>query len=257
MRRSRRHRSARGRSVVAVAGGAPPVFDPATLALTGWWRADFAGSPWVGTASDGTSGDNDLSEATTPPDTLGDAINSLEPANFNGTNDVLASTAHLADFVGDSSSGWVLFNADSAVADAGAGSRLSNPQFFGDQNQLLGCGFSSAGIHLAVFTTVGSTREVAIACGTGGWHLAQWRVTHQTRIELGLDSGAMQPNNDFSGEQLHGSRATICRVGVRGTGITSFFDGRIAEIGVTNGALSDEDFTSIRSYINTRYGLSL
>lgn len=37
----------------------------------------------------------------------------------------------------------------------------------------------------------------------------------------------------------------------------SFFNGRMAEIGMAKEALSDEVFDNIKSYINSKYGLSL
>ena len=40
---------------------------PLTLPWAGLWRADYAGEPWVGDASDGVSGGRLLTEATNPP----------------------------------------------------------------------------------------------------------------------------------------------------------------------------------------------
>jgi hypothetical protein len=237
-------------------GGAPPVFDPATLPLSVWLRASFAASPWEGVASAGTSGSHDFAEASTPP-SVGTALNGFDPADFNGANDVLVSADTMADFVDDDCSGVVLFNAAAASADAGAGSRLNNPQFFGDGNALIGFGFSSAGVHLAAWPTVGGGAvERVVACGTGAWHMARFRLTDQTTLEVGVDSGAMQTTS-FAGLTLHGSRTLACRIGPRGTGAGPFFNGDIAELMITKSLLSDGDFDDIRSYFNARYALSL
>jgi hypothetical protein len=206
--------------------------------------------------SAGTSGDHDMAEASTPP-SVGTALNGFDPADFNGTNDVLVSADTMADFVGDSCSIVALFNAAAASADAGADSRFNNPQLFGDANQLIGVGFSSAGIHGAAWPTVGAPAiERVIACATGGWHMLRFRLTHQVSLELGLDAGAMQTTS-FAGLTLHGSRNLACRIGPRGTGAGPFFNGDVAEVMVTNTLLTDQNFADIRSYFNARYGLSL
>jgi hypothetical protein len=77
--------------LVPASGGA--VFDPATLSLTGWWRAAYAGSPWAPTASAGTSGtaNRDLgvdSGAATP--SVGTALNGLDTADFDGSTQSMA-----------------------------------------------------------------------------------------------------------------------------------------------------------------------
>lgn len=229
-------------------GGGVVSFDPATLALTGWWRANYAGSPWTGTASAGGSGGVNLSEATNPPAT-GTAINGLTPADFDGTNDILAPGITLTNFVGaGAGSLWCLFNADAAMATTG--NPYDAPQFFCAQNLRLSFGFDSGGVWAHIYDGGHKSRQVA--CATGGWHLAQMKF-NGTNIYCRVDNGAWSSIaagniDDLTGQVL---------VGVNG-GVTNFFNGRIAEIGVINSALADATFDSIKNgYINLRYGLAL
>lgn len=237
------------------------VFDPATLSLTGWWR-DYPGtSPWSGTASAGTSTSNSISEATNPPN-AGTALNAHATANFDGTNDVLGdSVGSLDTYVnaGDGS-GWVLFNADTATSDSGAGTRYNNPQFFIDSNGVMGCGFSTAGVH--VFVTDGSNgiTEKVIACATGGWHLVSWKYHYASpglTLSIRLDGGAWQTATSGAGSGLSGTiNPDSIHVGPRYTGGTVFFDGRIAEMATSDTFISDANFDNVKSYINNRYSQS-
>jgi hypothetical protein len=67
------------------------------LTLSGLWQPDFSASPWVGTASGGTSGSNNLSEATVPP-TTGTTVNGHVPAHFDGTDDVITAGGTTATY---------------------------------------------------------------------------------------------------------------------------------------------------------------
>lgn len=233
-------------------------FDPADLTLTGWWRGPFSASPWSGVASAGTSGSNAFSEATNPP-SVGSTLNGIAPPDFDGSNDNMSTSAQLSAFISSSAtascSGWVLFNADAATADAGAGSRHNNPQFFSDANQVLNIGFSSAGVHVSIYDTGAAYTERVIACGTGGWHLLCWRITHGSLVEASLDGGAFQTTS-FAGKTISSFRSVIMRCGAKGTGLSPFFNGRIMEQAVAASALSDGDFDNVVAYINDRYGLA-
>lgn len=234
-------------------GGA---FDLTSLAWTGLWQVSYSGSPWVGSASAGSSGGRNLTEATNPP-ASGGPLNGFTPPDFDATNDRLDTGAVLlSDLIGNSCGGVVLFNADTSSADGGAGTRFANPQFLIDTNAILGVGFSTAGVHLAALDTGATTTEVVSACGTGGWHLLRWRVTDATTIEVGVDSGAMV-STSFAGKTLHGSRGTLVRVGCRANGGAPFFDGRVAFIATAAFAPTDPQFVNIRGGINARYNLAL
>jgi hypothetical protein len=236
-------------------GGGGGAFDPATLALTGWWRASYAGSPWTPTASAGTSGANgNLTEATNPPATAVNAINSLDTADFDGTNDKLTGPNASALFDAASWSAWVLFNADTAPADQGAAFRYTNPTFFAEGGSAyLSMGFSSGGIHVAQYQVgVGTHKERVLACGTAAWHLAQARYDG-VDLELRLDSGAW---SSIASANLELSGSTAVVLGNPGFA-SAPYDGDIAELAMSDVTLSDGDFDNVVSYVNSRYALAL
>ncbi len=233
-----------------IQSGAAPVFDPATLSLTGWWRADYAGAPWAAVASAGSSGSNGNLVTNGADPAVGTAQNSLDPADFDGSDDELKNTNTLDTFFGNGAgAGWCLFLADSAAADAGAGSRVDNPGLvFQDGGGVSwGIGFSDSGVTGILYD--GAYKEVAVACGTAAYHLARWRW-NGSLFEVGVDSGAM--SNIAAGNMT--ANAGALAVGRNYGG--AFFNGRILEIGLAN-AITDGNFTSITSYVNSRYALSL
>lgn len=239
---------------------AAAVFDPATLSLTGWWRNYPGSSPWSGTTSVGTSASQSLSEATHPPG-AGAALNSHGTASYNGTNSQFTASGteatYLASAVG---SGWVLFNATAATTDAGVGSRLNNPQFFVDSVGSFGIGFSTAGIHVVTVDPSNGTNEKVIACATGAWHVLQWEYVYTSpglTLSIALDSGGFQQLTSSFGSGLSGSRTGTMTSGGKLLSTAPFFNGLIADMGISSAALNNTDFTNVRSYINARYGLSL
>jgi len=236
-------------SFIKAAGGA--AFDPATLALTGWWRASYSASPWVGTASAGASGTRDLTEATNPP-SVGAAQNGLDPADFDGTNDQMRITLTLDDFVNASAaSAWVLFLADTAAADAPAGQPYNNPAPLSTANSgYFIVGYSDAGVRCA--THDGAYREVTVAASTGAYHLAQVRIDGAL-LGVRVDSGSWSTTACGAIADLTSNPIFL------GTNVdqTKYFDGRILDVGLIDSVLSDVNFDNIKSYVNSRYALSL
>lgn len=226
------------------------VFNPATLTLTAWWRASYAGAPWLATASAGTSGANGSLVAGTAP-AVGAAQNLLTPADFDGSTHDLVNANLMSTFVTNAAgAGWVLFRADTAAATAAAGSLLDNPGLvFQDGGGVaFGIAFSDGGVDGILYD--GVPKERTIPCGTGAYHLARWRW-NGVIFELGLDSGAMVT---IPAGNMNNAAAGALVVG-RNYG-AAFFDGRILEIGLAN-TLTDGNFTNVKSYVNSRYALAL
>lgn len=232
--------------------GGAAVFDPATLPLTGWWRASYGGAPWVATASAGTSGANGSLVAGTAP-AVGAAQNLLTPADFNGSTHDLVNANLMSTFVTDAAgAGWVLFLADTATATQPPGSLVDNPGmvFQDGAGVALGIAFSSGGVDGLLYDGTGY-QEITIACAVGAYHLARWRW-NGVLFELGLDSAAMSTT---AAANMNAAAAGSLAIGRNYA--AAFFDGRILEVGLANTALLDADFTNIKSYINNRYGLAL
>ena len=224
-------------------------FDPATLSLTAWWRANYAGLPWVGTASagnSGTGGTHDLSSAAGTP-TAGAAQNGFTPADFDGSQrfdgSVLSSyiTAAAGTIV-------VLFIADTAAAAAGA--PINNPGMVAEGSGYLNLGFSDAGV-TAAFND-GAPKSITAAAAVSSYHLAKM-VWNGATLAMAVDSNPTLPTAIACGSL--GSVGPSLRIG-KGIAATQF-DGRILEIMMSDTALSDATFDGIRSYMNTRYALAL
>ncbi len=223
-------------------------FSPATLSLTGWWRASYSGSPWTPTASAGSSGSNgNLSEATNPPST-GSAVNGLTPADFDGTNDLLEGANSLDTFINvNAHSGWALLNIDAISTDN------ADPA----ENPAIATGVSAAHFvvslrssGLAVLHHFGST-AITAAFSTGAWQLVQWKYDG-TNYKIRVNSGAWSSGaaSDLA------SVAANLRVGQNYDG-SKRLDGRMLELALTDTTLSDANFDNVKSYVNSRYALSL
>lgn len=224
-------------------------FDPADLTLAGWWRASYSASPWVGTASAGASSGRNLTEGVNPPAT-GAALNALVPADFDGSNDRLTSAVAMSSFVSSSAGSFIcLFNSDTAPADAGAAANFSNPGLIQESTGRLSLSFCSAGVRFGSYSGA-SDNSLAVACGTGGWHVATARWD-ATTLRLSVDFGA------FS--SLAHTVALAAGTTVVGSNWNSTvpFNGRIAELMTMQTSISDADLARVRTYINSRYGLSL
>lgn len=228
-------------------GARSGVLDPATLSLTGWWRGSYSGSPWVGTASAGASGSRNLTEATNPPAT-GTALNGYATADFDGTNDVLSGAALSTYLSASAFSLWVLFNADTAASSAGG--HYSTPYLFGDTATYMLLSFDDSGVNARV--SDGATfPTVTVACATGGWHLAQVQYGSST-LRLRVDGGSWSSTATCS---AIGDLTATARTGL--SYVATAYDGRIAEIGVTNTALSLATFDDILTYNRSRYNVAL
>ena len=228
----------------------PPAYDPAVLALTGWWRASFAASPWVGTASAGASGSRDLTEAVTPP-AVGAPLNSLDPADFDGTNDKIVAAGITDNYVnGNAGSVWILFNARTGVAAPGAAAPYATDGLFNDLvGAGLNIGFSTAGFQAGFYDLV-SWDSAIVAASTGAWHLGQAKwdgSTIKARVDSSAWASVARGNLNIGG---------VLQVG-KNFDPGTFFDGLVADVGVIDAVLSDSGFDDIKEYVNDRYALSL
>jgi hypothetical protein len=228
-------------------------FDPATLAPTGWWRISFSGSPWTGTASAGTSGSNNLTEATNPPTATG-TLNGFTLADFDGTNDILGGGAFTTYYDADGYSGWALVFVDAITTNSG--SSFLNDAIVSDSGGIHEIYLTDNGagtVNVGISHYNGTTEPLATATfATGAWKLVQWKYDG-TNIKIRVNGGAW--SSTAAGGNLDASGANL-RVGGNYNG-TIFTDQKIAEVGLADLVISDADFDNIKSYVNSRYGLSL
>jgi hypothetical protein len=233
------------------APAAAPVFDPATLPLTMWVRAAYAGAPWSGVASAGASGANPLIAGTAPA--VGANLNGLATADFDGATHQLDSTDFAEVCV--PTTGYVvaaLFLADALQAAAvypdtyNAAALLTDPYGFN-------FGVDDAGLAIGHYDGVWKADRLA-GVSTSTWTLGQVRYAGGL-VKLRLNGGAWSAG--IAATDLLTPAATYkSRTGVSAPSVTRFFDGRIAEI-IAAASLSDADLDNYRSYLNSRYGLAV
>lgn len=230
-------------------------FTPASLSLTGWWRDFAAATPWVGTASAGSSGSNNLTEATNRP-SAGATLNGQATADFDGTNDQFVGAALSTFYTTTAYSGWALVYID-AINTAGT----ADP---GNSNDCIVCS-AGTGAHLVrlsstgpivthyLLNNLGGNATVSATITTGAWNLIQWKYDG-TNIKIKVNSAAWV--SAAVGGASAFSLAANLGVGKNPNG-DNWYDGKMAEMGLADSVISDGNFDSIRQYCNTRYGLSL
>lgn len=229
----------------------PLPYYPGALALTAWWCASYGGTPWTGTASAGTSGDNDAVHNADDP-SVGNAVNGLTAAHFDGTEDLSTEDGNDVLF-GTSGAFWCLFKATAAPPNA-SGQDYGDGSLFTDH--------TNAETTFGVFTDAGPTykavacvysnpsyvRTTAISFSLNEWYLMQVRW-NATEIGIRLNDGAWSVTA-FSGfTSVTPSAPTI------GSSYASDrFIGDILEIGCCAEDISEATFDQILSYAKDRYG---
>lgn len=228
---------------------AAAAYDPSVLSLTAWWRANYTGSPWAGTASAGSSGSRSLTDVGTAP-AVGTAQNSKTPADFNGTSSQLRTALTLANLVNaNAGSFWFVARADTAEAAQAAGSPFNNPGLLMlNGSGYMGIGYASNGV--CAFLYDGAYREVTVAAATGAYFVAQGKFDGST-LKLRINGGTRSSVPAGSIADLTSTPILI------GTSINQdhWFDGRILEIGVTNSTLTDTVEDNVYAAIRTTYGI--
>lgn len=235
------------------AGGA---FDPATLALTGWWSASYVGDPWDATSSAGTSsvtGELDGQGGTLP--SVGSALNGLTPVDYNGID---SYSANSNNFIGTITS-VSAFSISALVyvrnaGTASVGTAYNEPALASDSaNGFLNLSFSTRGWTLSCFDSAFGYVEAPIACPTGAWHLVQaW--FDGSNLNISVDDGA--PSTAAMVNPLTAVGIDPMWVGVNFDG-TMYLDAKVAELMTSDVDLGATARTNIKSYCNTKFGLSL
>lgn len=215
----------------------PAVYDPTTLNLTGYWRASYAGTPWVGTASGGTSANQNASHATQAP-AVGALVNGYAPADFGGLDRLTLDDTLDTYVLGTTFNGWALM-----WSDLDEGLPLSDPS---NSTVLLNYDNDVAELHLNNSAVI-----VSRACPSGAWQLVTWRY-YANVAAIGV--------NEAPGAAGGASTAAYAVALTPLTGdlrMGDGFDGRFLEFAISDEPISNDNFANVKAYINQRYGLSL
>lgn len=228
--------------------------DPATLALTLFYKADFpGGTSWSGTASTGSSGTNAATEATNPP-TQGTAVSGHIPAKFNGTNQLLTTGADMSAMFSATAMTFIaLVNVTSAPGAAAVGTPYLDPGVLSFASQgYYGMGVNSTGLRVYAFD--GAYREIASSAlpfSTGALQALQMKwdgVNLKGRVNRGtwqsVACGTVSNTAGFKG-----------KIGTTYDAASAFLaaDG-IEELIGTNIVLDDPTCDGILDHFNAVYG---
>lgn len=225
-------------------------FDPSTYGLTGWWRGSYSASPWTGVASAGSSGSRDLTEATNPP-AAGAAVSGFSPAQFDGSNDILANATAISTLVPTAGYFyWILFYVDALDANSTntlAGGAFANEGLIADTGGYFGCALSNNptnGVQVWHFQTSSKGNHHTISLTT--WNLICARFDG-ANIRSSLNGGTIS-NAAATGYDV--ATGTF-RMGVN-FGVV-FSQSRILDCGLRNSAGADSDFADVLAYVRSRY----
>lgn len=218
--------------------------------VTGWWRGSFFAAPWVGTASNGTSGERDLVTASHDP-TVGATLNGHDAAAFDGTQ-YLQNTEGADKFLSNKAYrvwGWIYATAASAPAGGGATPYVDRA-VASESGGNWGITCTTDGV--GVYHYDGGYKVATKSLSLGSWHFFDI-VYDGTNLTVYVDGVAGTP-------VAAGTLATV--VGATlflGTNYnhTVGFEGEIVEIKMANSALAGTSNAYLKTYGNARYGLSL
>lgn len=227
------------------------VFDPSSLALSGWYRASYGGAPWSGLASAGASGAKTLQTNGADP-SVGTALNGFTPATFNGTTQNLKdAVAHINDYISVSAYRVVIL-ANINSPPAPAPQPYLDPGILGDG----GGGYWGITVNSSSFSMFhyDSSYEVITRPIASGWHMIDASFDG-SNLHLSIDAGT--PATPVAVANLNaGTSGEDVRVGSNYLP-NVFFSGSIAEIITADTVLLNATSVDFKNYFNTRYALSL
>ncbi len=226
---------------------ASPVNPNTLFNITGLWQNSFGygTSPWVGGAT------TYFGVVSAP--SVGAPLNGFDPANFDGATNYLSTDQLMSSYANDNSgSGWVLFKAETAGAISAPGNRVSDEGLLvqGGGGVTWGIAYSNNGI--CHFLYDGAYQEIVVYASLNEFHLVQFKW-NGTNMYVRIDRGPWLT-------KLAGSCSTIQAGGYMylGTGYAAsqFFDGDVAEVGLTDIVIDDAGFENIVEYVETKYALT-
>jgi hypothetical protein len=245
------------RRTIALAAVAA-VFDIDALAWNLAHRGDYAGSPWTGVTTLGSSASYSLVPALDAPD-VGAAQNGYDPADFDGVgeefkaieagptdihwDDIISTTAYY---------GFAVVNLRTTAAPAA--NVYDNAQLMADNGGGIGVAFSSSGVKAYHSDSGGLKQTGWAAMSTAAYHLVEWWYDG-TDLHIAVDG--VEGTSVTAGTTDPLGALTVC-VG-RDYAATTFADMLLLELRVapTDLTLTSGFRADVLAYVETQYGLSL
>lgn len=193
------------------------------------------------------------------PLTTGTAVNGFTPATDNRAKGLKCSTTLSNLVTSTAGSGWVLFN---PTASAASGNML-----FSDASGTFSpdCLIvqhddspSSHNVNVNIdFTTAGPVQVLSPtnSVPNGSWALVQWTFSNTT-VRVRINGGAWTTTTIASDTMNSIASSQTCDIGDSSAG-GGGYTGDMLECAVSNTIISDANFDNVRTFLNTRYALSI
>lgn len=236
------------------------VFDISTLSLSGWFDGDNYNSTtgaWTGKASAGTSGSNSITADTGAKPTTGSTLNGCGTVAFAraSSQSVADSTSVLSTYITTSAwSIWALINNTSSVTSNSYTVGYDNHGIISDSLSYWAIGTSTnAGGVSTVYQWDTAARGAQQALTDSSWSLVQ-AYYDGSNVYMRVNSGTWQSGASGSiGTGLGSSKLYLGKNYNSG----AYFNGSMANVGLSKTAFSQATFDNIKSALNSKYGLSM
>lgn len=227
-------------------------FDPTALALTGYWRAPYAGSPMVAMASAGASGANGNLTTRGVAPSVGTPVGGKAPAVFNGSTTALGAAHAFSTFgTAGSYSGWAIVYVAAISTDSAFPSLYDNNTIWSN-GAYAGVVLRSSGSVVLFHYDGFFQHEASVAIATGAWCLVHWKYDG-TNMRIGVNGTWGTATAAANCADL---TSTLC-VSEDYSGVRAL-NGSLLEMAHTDAIITDPTIASIKgSYALSRYGLSL
>jgi hypothetical protein len=242
--------------------GGTGAFTYIDIKSTTWsvFQEDYAGSPWNGTTTSGTSASRAWTEATNAP-SVGSQIGTtgLEPAAFIAANSdrlTLGNGETLDTIINNNAfTISVLLWPDSASAPAGAGSMWNDACILMDAGGWAGCSYTTSGFQVFAYPSSGDLAEVARTAATGGWRFCQSRLG--SALLEGRVNGGARGSDTLGNGGLIGTMTSAVRMGSRTGSAGPYLDGKVAAVYVRDATSTDIEEDDLLDYVRRRFEIPL
>lgn len=222
---------------------------PLSLPWSGFWRANYSVSSWLGTATDGPTLGRKLTESSTPM-VAGTPQNGYTPAaggistlltadgpaeQYIGTNTCfIHCVVKLGSVVGPAANVWD----DACLLVTGSAATVA-------------LGASSSGVAFGVYTSGGPVQTSRVALASGSYAVVQARLDG-VNASVSVDGGSW---TNVAAADITSGGGNPLIVGADLTGVTTTLDASILEIGVSQKSFSDATALALVAYSQARYAI--
>jgi hypothetical protein len=229
------------------AGGGLPDVDPATLSLFIYNKPDYAGEPWAGAASVGTSATRSLIAGVEPPP--GTIINGHVPVALGTPNYLVDATTTMTALLSADWTYVVLVKPDSFGAD---GSGYDEPAFIADTTGYFACVVSASGARVYWFDSGVKVSAPRVAVSIGEYVMLAFRKVGG-KISVSKNGGAFTAGVPV-GAINAGAAASTLIFGRNYSG--NYIEGDVPEHFFAQSDIS-ASLGGIKSFFETKYGITL